>query len=268
MVYVLGMRGHGGALGPLLTISDDELTRPARRREDRDVLVLRIEIEAQRREVGRLMALLAGREPLLHRPPAELPAELGADRLLLSARDVRKALGISAGTLYRWVSIGEFPAQIHLGSMSRWKREDVDLWLRARTEAQASGVAATGAPKTFQRVRGGRSRWAATTATTPTVSDGYVRNWEPRPTPIRGSGWKLKAGFPEPVPADHPDYRVPRYRLADAANYVGLRPHQQWDLRDIPHGRTVAMHYCFAQSDLDDFKATQNRRGTKKPHAE
>jgi hypothetical protein len=42
-------------LGPLFTIADDDLSRPVRRREDRDVLVLRVEIEAQRREVERLL---------------------------------------------------------------------------------------------------------------------------------------------------------------------------------------------------------------------
>ena len=36
-------------LGPLFTITEDELSRPARRREDRDVLVLRVEIEASAR---------------------------------------------------------------------------------------------------------------------------------------------------------------------------------------------------------------------------
>lgn len=58
-------------LGPLLTLTEEELSRPARRREDRDVLVLRIEIEAQRREVARLAAL-AGERIRRRAPPAPL----------------------------------------------------------------------------------------------------------------------------------------------------------------------------------------------------
>jgi hypothetical protein len=76
-------------LGPLYTISDEELTRPALRREDRDVLVLRIEIDAQRREVARLTTLLAGREPLLRVTAGGdriATAELDSDKILFSAR--------------------------------------------------------------------------------------------------------------------------------------------------------------------------------------
>lgn len=246
-------------LGPLLTISDDELTRPARRREDRDVLILRIEIEAQRREVARLMSVIGRRLPVPDESRNQ-PLSTDSDKLLLSARELRHALGVSNGAIYRWVKEGLFPAQIHVGSLARWKKSDVDAWLQDRSENRTLKTVASERPPTVQRVRGGRSRWAATTASTP----GYVRNWEPRRTPLRGVGWKLKPGVPEPVATDHPDYTVPRYRLDDAARYVGLKGYQQWDLHDIPHGRTKAMHYCFAQSDLDAFKATLGTRIKKK----
>ncbi len=51
--------------------------------------------------------------------------------------------------------------------------------------------------------------------------------------------------------------------MEDAARYVGLPSDPQWDLRAIPHGRTRAMHYCFAQSDLDAFRATLKLRRKK-----
>jgi excisionase family DNA binding protein len=59
------------------------------------------------------------------------------DRLLLSARDLRKMLGVSTGTLYRWTKEGAFPAQIHIGSLARWRRADVDAWIRARCDLAA-----------------------------------------------------------------------------------------------------------------------------------
>ena len=56
---------HEPELGPLFTVTEEELSRPPRRREDRDVLVLRIEIEAQRREVARLMKASSEKSSLL-----------------------------------------------------------------------------------------------------------------------------------------------------------------------------------------------------------
>jgi hypothetical protein len=112
-------------LGPLFTITEEELVRPARRREDRDVLVLRIEIEAQRREVARLTTILGARQPGEQIPALGVAGggAVGAigDRLLLSSRDLRKALGVSATTLWRWTKDGRFPPQIHIGSAS-WNR--------------------------------------------------------------------------------------------------------------------------------------------------
>lgn len=254
-------------LGPLFTLSEDELRRPARRREDRDVLVLRIEVEAQRREVARLMEIIASGEPLLHEPRILPSANLEGDRLLLTCRDLRRTLGVSAGTVYRWVKGGSFPRQIHVGSLARWKKADVDAWLQARTEDRVRNAVSRDHPKTITRVRGGRSRWSPTTAVPPALTESAAATWEPRPTPLRGVGWRLPPGKPQPVDSDHPDYTVPRFRLEDAARYVGLPSHRQWDLHAIPHGRTRAMHYCFAQSDLDVFRATMKQRPAKSPKA-
>ncbi len=68
----------------------------------------------------------------------------------------------------------------------------------------------------------------------------------------------------EAVAPDHPDYSVPRFSREHAARYVGLPAYRQFDLNEIPHGRTRGMRYCFAQSDLDAFKATLKARARPK----
>lgn len=241
-------------LGPLLTVTEEELSRPARRREDRDVLVLRIEIEAQRREVARLMKA-AGEKLRVEDPPEPDRQISDPDKLLLSARDLRKALGVSAGTLYRWMSDGSFPPQIHIGSLARWKRADVDAWIQARTEERVRQDLERTRPSVHKKVRGGRSRWAST-AQVPVVTESNAPAWEPRPVPLRGTGHRLTGGVPEPVAPDHPDYKVPRFSRNHAASYLGLPWNREHELDTIPHGRTNLMHFCFAQSDLDEFKAT------------
>lgn len=259
-------RRHIDELGPLFTIAEDELNRPARRREDRDVLVLRVEIEAQRREVARLMNALGERSQhsANESDDAKLDGDIAIDdRLLLSARDLRRALGVSAGTLYRWMKEGAFPAQIHIGSLARWRRADVDKWIRARAEGRARQDAARIRPEITKKVRGGRSRWAST-ASVPVVTESSAPAWEPRPTPLRGAGHRLRPGVPEPVAPDDPDYAVPRFSREYAARYVGLPVHRQFELDRIPHGRTRGMHFCFAQSDLDAFKATLKPPGRPK----
>ena len=122
-------------LGPLFTITEQELTRPVRRREDRDVLVLRVELDAQRREVASLTKLLE-REPALRRP-APKATEADADRLLLTGKEIRHALGISAPTLWRWIKGGQFPRQILIGSLSRWRKDEVEAWLSAKAQSPA-----------------------------------------------------------------------------------------------------------------------------------
>jgi predicted DNA-binding transcriptional regulator AlpA len=255
---------HRKSLGPLLTLSEEDLVRPARRREDRDVLVLRIEIEAQRREVARLMELVAGGVPVMDLSVAPATATMEPDRVLLSARDLKRALGVSPGTLYKWIQDGAFPPQIHIGRLARWQKADVDTWLRDRAADRRHDAVGRQRGQTIQRVRGGRSRWTTSTSPEPTITEGYVPDWEPRPTPLRGVGWRPTPGEPQPVPPDHADYTVPRFRISDAARYVGLPWHRKGDLLEIPHGRTTGMHHCFAQSDLDEFKSTMPARTGKR----
>jgi len=230
------------------------------------VLVLRVEIEAQRREVARLMNALGERPQPARREPDDAKSDghnALDDRLLLSARDLRKALGVTPSTLYRWMKEGAFPEQIHVGSLARWRRSDVDAWIRTRAEDRARQNAATIRPEVTKKVRGGRSRWAST-ASAPVITESSAPAWEPRPMPLRGTGHHLPSGVPDTVPSDHPDYTVPRFSREHAARYVGLPVHRQFELDKIPHGRTRGMRFCFAQSDLDAFKATLKPLGRSK----
>jgi hypothetical protein len=85
------------------------------------VLVLLVEIEAQRREIARLMNALGERTQPTQREREDATSDgdfVLDDRLLLSTRDLRKAPGVAASTLYRWMNEGAFAAQIHVGSLA------------------------------------------------------------------------------------------------------------------------------------------------------
>lgn len=142
-------------LGPLFSVSQEEIDRGVRRREDRDVLFLRIEIEAQRREVARLMALLEECRTAPPPPPDESLTAIEPDRLLLTARELRKAIGVSTTTLWRWVRDGKFPPQVRIGSLVRWRRSEVGAWWQARAEERAIGTVARERPRAAQRAAGG-----------------------------------------------------------------------------------------------------------------
>lgn len=63
---------------------------------------------------------------------------------LLKIGEVKEIVGMGASTIYRKVSDGEFPPPVRLSSgMSRWKRSDLDQWMRGLTPekeaARASG---------------------------------------------------------------------------------------------------------------------------------
>lgn len=122
-------------LGPLFTIAKEELNRPARRREDRDVLVLRVEIGAQRREVARLMHAVCESAPtpgsrvvptnFLERQRARRPTSAQCPRPAQAARGQRRhALPMDQG---RCVPSADTPGFV--GSLARHVRP------RTRTEA-------------------------------------------------------------------------------------------------------------------------------------
>ena len=53
--------------------------------------------------------------------------------------EVVRMLGISRGTLYRWMSTGNFPRPIRLGPASiAWRRSDIDEWLASRPQSGAT----------------------------------------------------------------------------------------------------------------------------------
>ncbi|MGV6874522.1 helix-turn-helix transcriptional regulator [Pseudochelatococcus sp. B33] len=61
---------------------------------------------------------------------------------LLKITEVKEIVGMGASTIYRKVSDGEFPAPVRLsGGMSRWRRSDLDRWMRSLTpEKEAEHV--------------------------------------------------------------------------------------------------------------------------------
>jgi prophage regulatory protein len=131
--YSLLMRTRRDDIGPLLTLSEEELARPVRRREDRSLLALQTEIEAQRREVARLTkALLAPTKW------ASLREASRNARRLYRLHDLTRELGLSRSTIYKWIQDGRFPAQVQLGGrLSRWRSEDIEAWLQSRGEDKA-----------------------------------------------------------------------------------------------------------------------------------
>lgn len=127
------MRAKRDELGPLLTIAEGELARPSRRRDDRDLLVLRGEIEAQRREVARLTKQLM---EAVSRPPGR--GEPVGRNKLYRLRELMEILGLSRSTIYKWMQVGRFPTPVDMGGrLSRWRSEDVEAWLLSKGKDKA-----------------------------------------------------------------------------------------------------------------------------------
>jgi prophage regulatory protein len=59
---------------------------------------------------------------------------------LLRMKNVKELLGVSAGTVYRWISEGTFPRPVRVGERSvRWRLDDLEAWrdgLSANTVSQ------------------------------------------------------------------------------------------------------------------------------------
>lgn len=58
----------------------------------------------------------------------------GIDEPLLSPRQVARYLGIPVSTLYQWRYRGEGPPGFKLGNHVRYRRTDVDAWLRENSD--------------------------------------------------------------------------------------------------------------------------------------
>lgn len=49
--------------------------------------------------------------------------------LMVSMKEVTKAAGVSARTIYRWLSEKRFPAPVlQSGSVTRWRQSDITRW--------------------------------------------------------------------------------------------------------------------------------------------
>lgn len=51
---------------------------------------------------------------------------------LMTTKDVAEYLNVPVGTLYKWRRDGVAPASFRVGRGARYRREDVDAWLRER----------------------------------------------------------------------------------------------------------------------------------------
>ena len=68
-----------------------------------------------------------------HECPPSVPA---TTRRLLSVGDVAERLGVDPKTVRRWRQDGQLPPAIDLGSVLRWRPEDIALGLAERQEVQ------------------------------------------------------------------------------------------------------------------------------------
>jgi len=68
---------------------------------------------------------LGGSESRQIRADSPVPA----DRLLLTAREVRRLLGVSPSTLERMIGRGELPV-VRADRLRRFSRESVERWIR------------------------------------------------------------------------------------------------------------------------------------------
>lgn len=58
------------------------------------------------------------------RPVLDIPT-LG----LISAKELLPHLPIKRSTLWKWVKDGRFPVPLRIGTLTRWKCEDVHIWM-------------------------------------------------------------------------------------------------------------------------------------------
>jgi predicted DNA-binding transcriptional regulator AlpA len=56
---------------------------------------------------------------------------------LLSIRDVCAKVGLSKATVYKRMrdAVDPFPSPIRIESLSRWRDDEIDIWIEAKTRA-------------------------------------------------------------------------------------------------------------------------------------
>jgi excisionase family DNA binding protein len=64
---------------------------------------------------------------------------MAEEKLLLDVREVASLLGVSPRSVWEWSDSGQIPKPISLGRLRRWRRMDLEDWLRQA--AGAKGVA-------------------------------------------------------------------------------------------------------------------------------
>jgi len=63
-------------------------------------------------------------------------ASKGAEAMMMTVKDVAKALGVSERSVWRWSSDGTLPPGIKIGGSVRWSQQSVEDWL-AKQEHEA-----------------------------------------------------------------------------------------------------------------------------------
>lgn len=73
-----------------------------------------------------------------------LSAAMRVDMKLIRIHEVRNRIGYSKATIYRKVSIGEFPRPYNLGARAvAWLESEIDSWIAERVEARTQKDGAT-----------------------------------------------------------------------------------------------------------------------------
>ena len=57
--------------------------------------------------------------------------------LLISARELAALLGVSVSTIWVWHSSGRVPLPVRVGGCTKWRRAEVEEWVKARCPGRA-----------------------------------------------------------------------------------------------------------------------------------
>ena len=56
---------------------------------------------------------------------------IAESKLLLSADELGRALGVNKSTVWSWHSGGKIPTPVRIGGTTRWRRKEIERWLEA-----------------------------------------------------------------------------------------------------------------------------------------
>ncbi|NGX16154.1 AlpA family phage regulatory protein [Wenzhouxiangella sp. XN24] len=89
----------------------------------------RIEIEKLRQDLETLKSKISARVPAEPVSSGQKGQHVYLGNVLISIGDLCKQIGVSRGTIYRWVNEGAFPAAVRISPGAvRWRSEDVEQW--------------------------------------------------------------------------------------------------------------------------------------------